>query len=101
MYMRNILITCNKVPMSIYESNKNRSINHKLKRMILKCNNPLYKDTKDCIILWEELDKFNQKVDLLEYSILNINFDYDSYNLKNSICDDPDNAYLSECKMYD
>lgn len=56
---------------SIYFS-KRKTINPKLNHMILKCSNPLLKDTKECVALWDQLDNFNKHIDTLEYSIKHI-----------------------------
>ena len=53
---------------SIYFSPK-KTINPKLNHMILKCTNPLLKDTKECVALWNQLDNFNKQIDNLEYSV--------------------------------
>ena len=53
---------------SIYFS-KRKTVNPKLNHMILKCSNPLLKDTKECVVLWNQLDGFNKQIDTLEYSI--------------------------------
>jgi len=53
---------------SLYFQNR-KTVNPKLTYMILKCSNPLLKDKKECVALWDHLDHFNKNIDTLEYSI--------------------------------
>ena len=66
--MRLIVYSSNSNLNSIYFSEK-KAVNPKLNQMILKCSNPLLKDTKECVALWNQLDNFNKQIDILEYSI--------------------------------
>lgn len=66
--MRLIVYSFNSNLNSIYFSER-KSVNPKLNHMILKCSNPLLKDTKECVELWNQLEKFNKQIDILEYSV--------------------------------
>ena len=66
--MRFIVRSSNSNLNSIYFS-KRKTVNPKLNHMIIKCSNPLLKDTKECVALWNQLDNFNKQIDTLEYSV--------------------------------
>tara|TARA_B100001250_G_scaffold406375_1_gene425305 strand:- start:3457 stop:3726 length:270 start_codon:yes stop_codon:yes gene_type:complete len=72
------------------------NVTPKLAKLRTICSNPIHKDKHFCIIFWNELKSFNEKVAELEYSINNDNFIF-----KNPECDVPENAYLEECRIYD
>ena len=61
-----LFVNASKSHLSPIYFSERKSVNPKLNRMILKCSNPLLKDTKECVAVWDTLDHFNKKIDKLE-----------------------------------
>jgi len=45
------------------------------KKLMLKCKNPLMRDKKECVIFWEEFDRYVKSIESMEYGIDNLHFD--------------------------
>lgn len=95
--MKHIVCLSNPNLDSMYFS-KRKTVNPKLKHMILKCSNPLLKETKECVALWNELHHFNNKINGLEYSIKNIDAEQTNNFIFDKTCDD---QYTEECRIYE
>ena len=51
------------------ENKETRKITPELKRMINLCSNPLMRNTKECVVLWDTIDRFNKSVLSSKYEI--------------------------------
>lgn len=47
----------------------------KIKTMRLKCSNPLLRHRKECVIFWNEMYAFHDKIEKMEYGINALQFD--------------------------
>ena len=75
-----------------------KTVNPKLNHMIIKCSNPLLKDKKECVVLWNELNNFNKQIDTLEYSIKNLDTNQINNFILDKTCDDD---LTLECRIYE
>lgn len=82
---------------SIYFTKK-ITVNPKLKHMIIKCSNPLLKNKKECVALWNELNNFNKQIDTMEYNINNLDIKQTNNFIFDKACTDES---TEECRVYE
>ena len=69
-------------------------------KLVLKCSDPLYYHTDPCMILWESIESFNERVNDAEYSIEHMG-STPYVSADEAMCDDPDYAHTEPCRVYD
>jgi hypothetical protein len=94
---------------SIYSTDdKEFNLHPRITGMIIKCSNPLMRDTSTCTIFWEEVNRVNKKMEELDYSITHLHTNaficssasssFISKEMDTFCEDNPEN---DECLIYD
>lgn len=79
----------------------NTKLSPKLKPLVTKCSNPIYKHTQPCLALWNEIDRLNKNIEPLEYSICSLrSHDFEKFTLfDEDLC--VGKEHTEECRIYD
>ena len=80
-------------------SRNNRSV--RVKEVVYKinsrCSNPLFKDTKECIVYWQAIDTFNKEINHVYHTMKS----KDSGDLLSSSTECDENPHSDECRTYE